>query len=117
MASTNSFWNWLTGEWSALEHFLKSLVSSEVSAIAPLIDQALADIGINVIGMTTPSQIASVISQVAIAAAPKIEAAGLQVGVASVAAGIGNAIAKAKAAAAPIAATATSPTPAIPVVS
>ena len=103
-AAPETFWSWLTGEadeaWAFLKNLWKSLVSSEVAALAPIAESALETLGVDFTGVTTLSGVATVAGQVLTATASQAEAAGLQAAGSSLIAAVGGAIANAQAAAA-----------------
>lgn len=116
----SSLWNYVTGEaekdWQLILGFLKNfwkvVVPAEISALAPIAEKALADLGISVSNSSTLSEIATAAGQVLSATASKAEEAGLQAAGSALIIAVGGAIANAQAAEVSPAPVATPVTPA-----
>lgn len=105
MSELSTLWNYVTGEaekeWQSILGFLKNfwnnVVPSEISALAPIAEQALADLGISITNSSTLSEIASAASSVLKATATQAESAGLKAAGSALITAVAGAIANAQA--------------------
>ena len=100
--SSQTFWQWLTGEldvgWNFLKNLFKTTVSSEVAALAPFAEQAVSaavsDIGALFSGGL--SAFATAIAPILVSTAQAAEQAGVQAAGASLISAVGGALANAQ---------------------